>query len=71
MTKMRELSKGLAIYGAGDVAIQAINFLLLPLYVEYLTRADYGIIALLAAVEAPAKLAFRWGVDGAFMRYWY
>ena len=28
-------------------------------------------IALLAAVEAPAKLFFRWGVDGAFMRFWY
>jgi O-antigen/teichoic acid export membrane protein len=71
MTKLRDLSKGLVIYGAGDVAIQAVNFLLLPLYVEYLTRADYGIIALLAAVEAPAKLAFRWGLDGAFMRFWY
>jgi O-antigen/teichoic acid export membrane protein len=71
MTKLRDLSKGLVIYGAGDVAIQAVNFLLLPLYVQYLTRADYGIIALLAAVEAPAKLAFRWGVDGAFMRFWY
>lgn len=28
-------------------------------------------IALLAAIEAPAKLFFRWGVDGAFMRFWY
>jgi O-antigen/teichoic acid export membrane protein len=71
MTRIRELSKGLAIYGMGDVAIQIVNFLLLPLYVQYLTRADYGIIALLAAIEAPAKLAFRWGVDGAFMRFWY
>jgi O-antigen/teichoic acid export membrane protein len=53
------------------VAIQILNFLLLPLYVQYLTRVDYGILALLAAVEAPAKLAFRWGIDGAFMRYWY
>lgn len=28
-------------------------------------------LALLAAIEAPVKLFFRWGVDGAFMRYWY
>ena len=28
-------------------------------------------LALLASVEAPVKLFFRWGVDGAFMRYWY
>jgi O-antigen/teichoic acid export membrane protein len=71
MTRLRELSKGVAIYGLGDVAVQIVNFLLLPVYVEYLTRTDYGIIALLAAVEAPAKLFFRWGIDGAFMRYWY
>lgn len=71
MSRIRELSKGLAIYGSGDVAVQILNFLLLPLYVVYLSKADYGVIALLAAVEAPAKLFFRWGIDGAFMRYWY
>jgi len=69
--KLRELSKHLAIYGSGDVAIQALNFLLLPLYVKYLTKADYGVLALLASVEATVKLFFRWGVDGAFMRFWY
>jgi len=69
--KIRELSKHLAIYGSGDVAIQALNFLLLPLYVNYLSKADYGVLALLASVEATVKLFFRWGVDGAFMRFWY
>jgi O-antigen/teichoic acid export membrane protein len=71
LQKVRELSRSLAIYGAGDVAVQAINFLLLPVYVQYLTKADYGVLALLASVEAPVKLFFRWGIDGAFMRYWY
>ena len=71
LQKIRELSKHLAIYGAGDVAIQALNFLLLPFYVQYLTAADYGVLALLASTEATVKLFFRWGVDGAFMRFWY
>ena len=71
VSRFRDLSKNLAIYGLGDAAIQALNFLLIPLYVQYLSRTDYGIIALLAAVEAPAKLFFRWGIDGAFMRFWY
>ncbi len=48
MSKLRELSKGSAIYGSGDVAVQILNFLLLPLYVVYLSKADYGVIALLA-----------------------
>jgi O-antigen/teichoic acid export membrane protein len=69
--KLADLSKNLAIYGAGDVATQAVNFLLLRFYVEYLTPADYGILALLASIEAPVKLFFRWGLDGAFMRYWF
>ena len=71
MSRFRELTTGTAIYGTADVAIQALNFLLLPIYVLYLSKTDYGILALLAAVEAPAKLFFRWGVDGAFMRFWY
>jgi O-antigen/teichoic acid export membrane protein len=69
--KIRELSKNLAIYGLGDVAIQLVNFLLLRVYVEYLSKEDYGILALLGSVEAIAKLFFRWGVDGSFMRFWY
>ena len=69
--KVRELSKNSAIYGLGDVAIQVVSFLLLRVYVEYLTKTDYGILALLGSVEAVAKLFFRWGLDGAFMRFWY
>ena len=69
--KIRELSKNLAIYGLGDVAIQIVNFALLGVYVHYLSKADYGILALLGSVEAVTKLFFRWGVDGSFMRFWY
>ena len=71
LQKVRELSKNLAIYGVGDVAIQIVSFLLVPIYVRYLTPADYGILGLLGGVEAAAKLFFRWGLDGAFMRFWY
>jgi O-antigen/teichoic acid export membrane protein len=69
--KVRELSKNLAVYGAGDVAIQIVSFLLVPIYVRFLSPADYGVLGLLGGVEAAAKLFFRWGLDGAFMRFWY
>ena len=71
LQKIRELSKNSAIYGLGEVAIQAVSFLLLRVFVLYLSPADYGVLALLGSVEAVAKLFFRWGVDGAFMRLWY
>ena len=69
--KIRELSKNLAIYGLGDVAISVVNFLLLPLYVLYLTPEDYGALRLLGSVEVIAKIFFRWGLDGSFMRFYY
>jgi O-antigen/teichoic acid export membrane protein len=69
--KIRELSKNLAIYGLGDVATQIVNFLLLRVYVQYLSQENYGVLALLGSVEAVTKLFFRWGVDGSFMRFWY
>jgi O-antigen/teichoic acid export membrane protein len=69
--KVRELGKQLAIYGAGDVAVSAVNLLLLPIYVEYLSERDYGVLGLLGGVEVIAKIFFRWGLDGSFMRFFY
>jgi O-antigen/teichoic acid export membrane protein len=71
LQKIRELSKNLAIYGLGDVAISVVSFLLLPLYVQYLSAGDYGALRLLGSVEVIAKIFFRWGLDGSFMRFYY
>lgn len=68
--RLRELSTSVAIYGAGDVAVQVVSFVLLPIYLLYLTAADYGALALLVSVEALSKIVSRWGLDGAFMRYY-
>jgi O-antigen/teichoic acid export membrane protein len=69
--KVHELGKQLAIYGAGDVAVSAVNLLLLPIYVQYLSQRDYGILALLGGVEVIAKILFRCGLDGSFMRFFH
>jgi hypothetical protein len=36
-----------------------------------LTQDDYGALALLGSVEVIAKILFRWGLDGSFMRLFY
>lgn len=64
------LTKSVAIYGAGDVAITAVNLLLLPWYLRVLRPEDMGAVMLLVATEAIVKIGFRWGLDGAFMRYY-
>ena len=65
------LSKNVAIYGAGDVAVSIINLLLLPIFLRYLSLEDYGALALLIGVEALSKILFRFGLDGAFMRFYF
>lgn len=69
--KVRELTKDLTIYGIGDVAVSLVNFLLLPVYVTFLDPIDYGVLAQLGAVEVVAKIVFRCGLDGSFMRFYY
>ena len=69
--KLKALTADLTIYGVGDVAIQAANFLLLPVYVRVLTPTDYGVIFVLLIVEQILRVVYRWGVDASFMRYYY
>ena len=71
LARLRALARNLAIYGIGDVAASIASFLLLPLYVQYLTPTDYGAIGLLLSAEVVAKIVFAWGLDGAFMRLYY
>lgn len=71
LARLTQLARHLAIYGLGDVATSILSFLLLPVYVRYLSPADYGVISLLLTVEVVAKILFRWGVDASFMRLYY
>jgi len=64
------LTRSVAIYGAGDVAVTAVSLLLFPLYMRVLSPADFGAFYLLLFVETISKLVFRMGLDGAFMRYY-
>ncbi len=69
--KIRELSKNVTVYGLGDVAVSIVNFLLLGVYVTYFSAEDYGVISILGGLEVVAKIAFRFGLDGSFMRFFY
>lgn len=71
--RLKHLTTGVAIYGAGDAAIQIVNVALLAVYVKggFLTSVDYGALAMIVAIEAFAKVLSRLGLDGAFMRYYH
>jgi O-antigen/teichoic acid export membrane protein len=67
------LGKGVAIYGAGDAATQVVRILLTAVYVKYgfLGTRDYGGLGIILAIEMIVKVISRWGLDGAFMRYYH
>jgi len=68
---VRRLCGQLAAYGTADVAILALNFLLLPIYTRVLSTREYGALALLLVCEAFFKPVSRWGLDNAFLRLYY
>ena len=69
--KIRELSKNVTIYGLGDIVVSLVNFLLLGVYVTYFDTEAYGVIGILGGMEVIAKIVFRFGLDGSFMRFFY
>ncbi len=69
--KLKTLSLDLIVYGMGDVAVQVVGFLLLPLFTRILKPDDYGVLALLVTIELVAKIVFRFGIDASFMRLYY
>jgi O-antigen/teichoic acid export membrane protein len=70
-SRLRELSKNITIYGLGDVAVSIVSFFLLPVFVDYLDARDYGVLGILGSIEVIGKIAFRFGLDGSFMRFFY
>ena len=67
---LRRLTKHSAIYGAGHIVSRAIGFLLLPLYTNYLSAAEYGVVALVFTFMAFANIIFLYGLDSAFLRFY-
>ena len=65
------ISRQLVAYGTADVFVLAISFLLLPIYTRVLTPREYGALALLLVFEAVLKIVNRWGLDAAFLRFYY
>ena len=41
--KVRKLFSDVAVYGASDVAVSAVSFLLIPIYTRVLTTTDFGV----------------------------
>lgn len=58
-------------YGVGGVAVKVISFLLLPIFTNYLTPEDYGIIALLISISDFFALLFMTGLSIVAGSYYF
>lgn len=65
---LRGLARGSAIYAAGNVLARLGGFILLPIYLQLMTRQQYGLVALVTAIVGLLNIVCRLGLDGALMR---
>ena len=65
---LRSLLRASALYTVGNVAPRIGQFLLLPVYIRFLTQADYGTLALLTSLAGILTVVYHFGIDGALMR---
>ena len=65
---LRSLFRASAIYTIGNIAPKIGAFLLLPIYIRFLTQADYGALALLTSLAGILALVYHLGLDSALMR---
>ena len=57
------------IYGLGNISTKFIGFLLLPLYTEYLTVEEYGILAIIEVTIQIIVSIFSFNISTAMMRW--
>jgi len=67
----KSIAKHSAIYGIGDILSKAVGFLLLPLYTNYLSSAEYGTLELLGLTSFFISLFFGAGISHSISRFYY
>lgn len=65
---VRALARGSAIYAAGNLLARLGGFVLLPIYLQLMTRDEFGIVALATSITGLLTIVYRLGLDGALMR---
>ena len=65
---LRVLARASAVYTIGNIAPRFGAFILLPVYLRFLSQAEYGQFALLTSLSGVLGLVLTLGLDGALMR---
>ena len=65
---LRTLVRGSTIYAAGTMLARLGGFVLLPIYLQLMSRSEYGLVALMTSIVGFLGIAYKLGLDGALMR---
>ena len=68
-SEIKRLFRHMSIYGLGDIMGRSISFLLIPLYTNYLSRSEYGIMALVYVFIGFINVLYFMGLNTAFLRF--
>jgi O-antigen/teichoic acid export membrane protein len=71
LARARTIFSQSAVYSFGNALAQGIKFFLLPLYTQFLTPADYGILAVVGTYEVVLGIFMAVGLQGAITRLHY
>lgn len=66
---IKQLGKETAIYGISTIVGRFWNFILVPLYTNFFSQQEYGIITNIYAVLALLNIIYLYGMDSAYMKF--
>ena len=69
MGRLGSLVKDTAVYGISSILGRMLNWLLVPLYTQYLLPEKYGIVTELYAYAAFLVIIFTYGMETSFFRF--
>lgn len=70
-SEIKLLSKHSSIYGLSNILNRIVSFILLPLYLHYLTPSDYAIKELLVYTIAFVEIVLDMGINAALGRFYF
>jgi O-antigen/teichoic acid export membrane protein len=69
LDRIFKLGKESAIYGLSSIVGRFLNFLLVPLYTNFLAKAELGVVGYVYSYIAFAFVIYGYGMDSAYMRF--
>lgn len=69
MSQLKKLAGQTAIYGISSILGKTVNFLLIPIYTNYLPKEDVGSFTVIYAFIAFFNIIFTFGMETAYFRF--